>query len=187
MSTNRETICFGGGCFWCTEAIFKELRGVISVTSGYAGGTTKNPTWASVATGKTGHAEIVKVDFDPSQISFNDLLTVFFAMHDPTALNRQGADTGTEYRSIILFTDVTQEKTIKAFIKKLNKSDPNGKPVVTEVRPLDVFYEAEMEHRNYFKENQDRPYCQIVIEPKVQKLQKQFAELLKSHAKEENK
>jgi peptide-methionine (S)-S-oxide reductase len=187
ITNNRETAVFGGGCFWCTEAIFKELRGVFSVTSGYAGGTTKNPTYESVSAGKTGHAESIKIEFDPSQVSFNNLLTVFFATHDPTTLNRQGADTGTQYRSIILYTSDQQKKEAAAFIKKLNASDPNGKPVVTEMKPLDVFYEAESYHRNYFANNRDMPYCQIIIEPKVEKLQKQFAELLKTHSTTENK
>jgi peptide-methionine (S)-S-oxide reductase len=178
-----ETIVFGGGCFWCTEAIFKELRGVTSVLPGYAGGTTTNPTYATVCSGKTGYAEVIKIDFDPSQISFNDLLTVFFATHDPTSLNRQGADTGTEYRSIVLYMNDKQKKEINAFIKKLTLSDPHGKPVLTEVKPLEKFYEAEMYHRSYFANNPDQPYCQIIIEPKVQKLQKEFAQLLKDKSK----
>jgi peptide-methionine (S)-S-oxide reductase len=183
MTNAFESIVFGGGCFWCTEAIFKELRGVISVTPGYAGGTTENPTYATVSSGKTNHAEVIKVNFDPSQVSFHDLLTVFFAMHDPTSLNRQGADTGTEYRSIILLTDEKQKKEINAFIKKLNASDPKGKPVVTEVKPLEKFYEAELYHRSYYASNPDQPYCQIIIEPKVQKLQKEFVKLLKEKIK----
>ncbi len=179
----RESIVFGGGCFWCTEALFKELRGVISVVPGYAGGTKKNPTYDDVCGGTTGHAEVIKIDFDPTQIGINDLLTVFFATHDPTSLNKQGHDVGTEYRSIILYSNEEHKAAIEAFIKKLTDSDPNGKPVVTEIKPLDVFYEAEKYHRNYFADNRDMPYCQIVIEPKVVKLQKEFAALLKEKAK----
>ena len=183
MTNTIESVVFGSGCFWCTEAIFKELRGVAKVTPGYAGGTTANPTYATVHSGKTGHAEVIKVDFDPGQISFHDLLTVFFATHDPTSLNRQGADTGTEYRSAIFYATDAQKREIAAFIKKLNASGPNGKPIVTEVKPLEKFYEAEMYHRNFYAENPDQPYCQIIIEPKVQKLQKEFAELLKNKSK----
>ncbi len=174
---------FGGGCFWCTEALFKELRGVLSVMPGYAGGTTENPTYEAVCSGKTGHAEVIKIEFDPSQISFNDLLTVFFATHDPTTVNKQGADVGTQYRSVILYSDETQKNDAESFIKKLNDSDPAGKPVVTEVKPLQKFYEAEDYHRDYFKNNPAQPYCQIIIEPKVQKLEKEFAALLKTHGK----
>ena len=132
-----ETAIFGGGCFWCTEAVFSELRGVTSVMPGYAGGTTPNPTYESVSTGKTGYAESIKIEFDPGQISFNDLLTVFFATHDPTTLNRQGADVGTQYRSAIFYTTPQQKTDAEAFIKKLETSDPDGKPVVTEVSPFE--------------------------------------------------
>ena len=178
-----EIAVFGGGCFWCTEALFKELRGVISVTPGYAGGTTSNPTYESVCSGTTGHAEVIKIAFDPAQITYHDLLTVFFATHDPTVLNRQGSDVGTEYRSIILYTNEGQQNEAKKFIKALEKSDPKGKPVVTEVAPLEKFYEAESYHRNYFANNREMPYCQIIIEPKVQKLQEKFAALLKEKSK----
>ncbi len=176
-------VVFGGGCFWCTEAIFTELRGVISFMPGYAGGTVPNPSYDQVCNGNTGHAEAIKIVFDPSQVSFHDLLTVFFATHDPTTLNRQGSDVGTQYRSIVLYTTEEQKQQTEAFIKKLNESDPKGKPVVTEVKPLDIFYDAESYHRDYFKNNARQPYCQVIIEPKVQKLQKQFAELLKTHEK----
>jgi peptide-methionine (S)-S-oxide reductase len=178
-----ETAIFGGGCFWCTEAVFSELRGVTSVAPGYAGGTTPDPTYEMVSSGRTGHAEVIKIEFDPSQISFNDLLTVFFATHDPTTLNRQGADIGTQYRSLVFYATDQQKKDAEAFIKKLNESDPNGKPVVTEIKPLEKFYEAEDYHHNYFKKNSGQPYCQVIIEPKVDKLQKEFAELLKNHGK----
>lgn len=183
MANQLETAIFGGGCFWCTEALFQSLRGVVSVMPGYAGGTTQNPTYEAVCTGVTGHAEVIKIKFDPSQISFDDLLTVFFATHDPTTLNRQGADIGTQYRSIILYANDAQKRAAEAFIKKLNDSDLSGKPVVTELKPQSEFYEAEEYHRNYFKNNRAQAYCQVIIEPKVQKLEKQFAKLLKTHAK----
>jgi peptide-methionine (S)-S-oxide reductase len=178
-----ETAIFGGGCFWCTEAIFAELRGVSSVMPGYAGGTTPHPTYEQVCTGTTGHAESTRIDFDPGQISFHDLLTVFFATHDPTTLNRQGNDVGTQYRSVIFYTTDTQRDEALDFIKKLQESDPGGKPIVTEVTPLtlDAFYPAENYHRDYFKNHPNQPYCQLIIEPKVEKLQQQFSDLLKTH------
>jgi peptide-methionine (S)-S-oxide reductase len=183
----NETAVFGGGCFWCTEAVFKNLRGVVSVMPGYAGGPSKpdapNPTYEAVCTGTTGHAEAIRIEFDPKQIGFNDLLTVFFATHDPTTLNRQGNDVGTQYRSIVLYTTPEQRDAAEAFIKKLNDSDPGGRPVVTEVKPLDKFYEAESYHRDYFAKNPNQPYCQVIIEPKVEKLQKEFAELLEKKSK----
>jgi len=182
MPKTIETAIFGGGCFWCTEALFKQLRGVISVMPGYAGGTVKNPTYEQVCSGKTGHAEVIRIEFDPAQISYDELLTVFFATHDPTSLNKQGHDVGTQYRSIVLYANGGQKSAVEAFVKKLNDSDPDGKPVVTEIKPLETFYEAENYHRDYFKYNRDLPYCQIIIEPKVEKLQKEFAELLKSHS-----
>jgi peptide-methionine (S)-S-oxide reductase len=180
---NQNVAVFGGGCFWCTEAVFSDLKGVTAVAPGYAGGTVPNPSYEAVCGGKTGHAEVIKIDYDPSQIAFNDLLTVFFATHDPTTLNRQGNDIGTQYRSIILYSDESQKHDAEAFIKKLNDGDPKGRPVVTEVKPLEKFYEAEDYHHNYFKNNPGQPYCQVIIEPKVQKLEKQFSELLKTHSK----
>ncbi len=187
MPGQREIAVFGGGCFWCTEAVVSELRGVVSVVPGYAGGTPppfgKKPTYEEVCGGRTGHAEVIKIEFDPSKISFVQLLTVFFATHDPTTLNRQGNDVGTQYRSVILYSDKNQKRDAETFIKKLTASDPRGKPIVTEVKPLDVFYEAEDYHHNYFKNNQGAAYCQVTIEPKVQKLEKEFAELLKMHGK----
>jgi peptide-methionine (S)-S-oxide reductase len=184
-TNNLETAIFGGGCFWCTEAVFADLRGVISVMPGYAGGAVPHPTYEAVCTGATGHAEAIRIEFDPAQISFNDLLTVFFATHDPTTLNRQGNDVGTQYRSAVFYTSDAQRDAALAFVAKLNASDPGGKPVVTEVTPLslDKFYPAEDYHRNYFANNPNQPYCQLIIEPKVEKLQKQFAELLKEKAK----
>ena len=178
-----ETAVFGGGCFWCTEAVFRELRGVESVLPGYAGGVTKHPSYEMVSTGDTGHAEVIKIEFDPDEVTFNDLLTVFFATHDPTTMNRQGNDVGTQYRSTVLYTSEAQKEAAEVFIAKLNASDPDGRPVVTEVKPLEVFYEAEDYHHNYFERNKDKPYCELIIEPKVEKLQKEFAELLKTHSK----
>jgi len=185
MSSKNEIAIFGGGCFWCTEAVFAELRGVVSVMPGYAGGTVANPTYEAVCSGSTGHAEVTRVEFDPAQISFHDLLTVFFATHDPTTLNRQGNDVGTQYRSAIFYTTDAQRDEALAFIKQLHDSDAGGRPVVTEVTPLslDKFYPAEDYHRNYFANNPNQPYCQVIIEPKVEKLQAKFAELLKEKGK----
>lgn len=168
---------FGGGCFWCTEAVFEELRGVISVMPGYAGGTTKNPTYEEVIAGHTGHAEVIKIEYDPEKILYHDLLTVFFAIHDPTTINRQGSDIGIQYRSIILYTTEYQKKEAELFIKKLNESEPKA---VTEVKPLGIFYEAEAYHKKYYANNKSAPYCQIVINPKIEKLKSRFHELLKS-------
>jgi len=174
---------FGGGCFWCTEAVFDELRGVKSVVSGYAGGSTKNPTYEKVCGGGTGHAEVIKIDFDPTEITFKDLLTVFFATHDPTTLNRQGNDVGTQYRSAIFYANEEQMREAEAFIKELNDSKVFGKPVVTTLEPLGEFYEAEDYHQKYYANNPYQPYCQYMIPPKLNKLHKQFSVLLKSHGK----
>ncbi len=175
----NETAVFGGGCFWCTEAVFKMLKGVNSVLPGYAGGKSKYPTYAEVSMGDTGHAECTKVEFDPSHISYKDLLTVFFGSHDPTTLNKQGADVGTQYRSVIFYTTEGQKKTAEDFIKKLNESSKEGKPIVTEVVPLTAFYEAENYHKDYFERNGEQAYCQIVINPKLEKVVQEFGELLK--------
>jgi peptide-methionine (S)-S-oxide reductase len=174
---------FGGGCFWCTEAVFDELRGVKSVVSGYAGGSTKNPTYEKVCGGGTGHAEVIKIDFDPTEIAFKDLLTVFFATHDPTTLNRQGNDVGTQYRSAIFYANEEQKREAEAFIKELNDSRVFGNPVVTTLEPLGEFYEAEDYHQKYYANNPYQPYCQYMIPPKLNKLHKQFSALLKSHGK----
>lgn len=172
---------FGGGCFWCTEAVFNELKGVVSVVPGYAGGpsTGKIPTYEEVSRGNTGHAEVIRIEYDPSQISYDDLLTVFFATHDPTTLNRQGNDVGTQYRSIILYADEDQKRQAEAFIKTLNESDPTGKPVVTEVKPLGDFYEAEEYHRQYYQNNPNQPYCRLIIGPKLEKLKEKFYRLIR--------
>jgi peptide-methionine (S)-S-oxide reductase len=183
MDNKSEVAVFGGGCFWCTEAVFEELRGVISVTPGYTGGTMQNPTYDAVSTGATGHAEATRIEFDPTQISFHDLLTVFFATHDPTTLNRQGNDIGTQYRSAIFYATPEQKIDAEKFIAALTASDPGGRRIVTEIIPLGAFYNAEDYHREYFKNHPDVGYCQIIIEPKVEKLQKQFANLLKEKSK----
>ena len=180
MNQRTEIAVFGGGCFWCTEAVFEQLKGVVSVMPGYAGGMIANPTYAQVCTGETGHAEVSRVEYDPSQLSYNDLLVVFFATHDPTSLNRQGADVGTEYRSVIFYTTDGQKRDAEALIGELNNSDPAGKRIVTEVVPLKAFYEAEDYHQEYYRNNSLAPYCQIVIDPKLRKLHKQFSALLKS-------
>jgi peptide-methionine (S)-S-oxide reductase len=180
MNQKTEIAVFGGGCFWCTEAVFGQLKGVVSVMPGYAGGTIANPTYEQVCTGKTGHAEVTRVEYDPAQISYHDLLVVFFATHDPTSLNRQGADVGTEYRSVIFYTTDDQKRDAEAMIEQLNNSDPAGKRIVTEVVPLKAFYEAEDYHQEYYRNNSLAPYCQIFIDPKLRKLHKQFSALLKS-------
>lgn len=180
---NKKTIVFGGGCFWCTEAVFKELKGVLDVMPGYAGGPStssgQGPTYEEVSHHETGHAEVVHIEYDADRISLVNLLTVFFATHDPTTLNRQGHDIGEQYRSIILYTDDAQRKEAELFVKKLNESTPNGEPIVTEIRPLEKFYEAEDYHKNYYENNLQNQYCQLVINPKLEKVQKNFAELVK--------
>lgn len=179
MTDKKETAVFGGGCFWCTEAVFGKLKGVISVMPGYAGGSKANPTYEEVCGGKTGHAEVVKVEYDSDKISYQDLLTVFFTTHDPTALNRQGNDVGEQYRSVIFYTTDEQKLLAEDFIKKLNESASDGDPIVTEAKPLANFYEAENYHRDYYAKNPKNAYCQVVINPKLNKVQEKFSELLK--------
>ena len=174
-----ETAVFGGGCFWCTEAVFKMLKGVKSVLPGYSGGAKPNPTYEEVCGGQTGHAEVIEIKYDPAQIKFRDLLTVFFATHDPTTMNRQGADVGTQYRSVIFYTTEAQRDEAAEFIAELNESSEAGSPIVTEIVPLDKFYPAENYHRDYYAKNKGNPYCEVVINPKLQKVQKEFAKLLK--------
>jgi peptide-methionine (S)-S-oxide reductase len=169
---------FGGGCFWCTEAVFKKMRGVSSVSPGYAGGHTENPTYKEVCGGTTGHAEVIRIEYDPAETKYKDLLTVFFGSHDPTTINRQGADVGSQYRSVIFYTSEEQKKEAESFIQEINASNSSGAPVVTEIVPLQKFYEAEEEHRDYFARNQSNPYCQVVIQPKLEKVQEKFAKLL---------
>ena len=184
MSNGKNDVAaFGGGCFWCTEAVFDELRGVHSVVSGYTGGKTKNPTYEQVCMGTTGHAEAIKIEFDPAEISFRDLMTVFFATHDPTTLNRQGNDAGTQYRSAIFYADEKQQEAAAAFMKELDEAKTFKNSIVTTLEPLTEFYPAEDYHQKYYANNPYQPYCQYMIPPKLNKLHKQFSELLKSHSK----
>jgi peptide-methionine (S)-S-oxide reductase len=177
-----ETTTLGGGCFWCLEAVFERLEGVETVTSGYAGGHTINPSYAAVCTGGTGHAEVVRVRFDPSVIAFRDLLEVFFAIHDPTTPDRQGNDVGPQYRSIILYESDSQRATAEAMVAEMESTMALGAPIVTEVEPLKEFYPAEAEHHEYYRNNQDQPYCRMVISPKVAKFRAAFAERLRDDA-----
>ena len=174
-----EVAVFGGGCFWCTEAVIEGLRGVVSVMPGYAGGRTKNPTYEQVCMGTTGHAEVIRIEFDPGRVTFRDLMTVFFATHDPTTLNRQGNDVGTQYRSTILYTTEEQKREAEAFIRELDESRESPlKKIVTEVKPFETFYPAEAYHHKYYQKNSDQPYCQFVISPKMGKLKAHFDKLL---------
>lgn len=178
-SADMEIATLGGGCFWCTEAIYKELKGVVSVTSGYSGGKVVNPSYREVCTGRTGHAEAIEIEFDPSVISFSELLEVFFATHDPTTLNRQGGDVGTQYRSVIFYHNPEQEETAESVIDRLNQENVFGKPVVTEVTAWKNFFAAEDYHQDYFENNPSQSYCQFVIVPKMEKFRKIFSERLK--------
>ncbi len=175
----RETATLAGGCFWCLEAAFDLLKGVERVQSGYAGGSVANPTYEQVCTGRTGHAEVVQITFDPSVISFRDLLDVFFVIHDPTTLNRQGADVGTQYRSAIFCHSPEQEAAAERVIAELGAAKVWDDPIVTEVVPLKAFYPAEEYHRDYYRRNPNQGYCQAVIAPKVAKVRKQYFEKLK--------
>ncbi|MGI9180918.1 MAG: peptide-methionine (S)-S-oxide reductase MsrA [Longimicrobiaceae bacterium] len=175
----REVATLGGGCFWCLEAVFDDLRGVEQVESGYAGGHVRNPTYHQVCAGTTGHAEVVQVTFDPREISYRELLEVFFTIHDPTTLNRQGGDVGTQYRSAIYFHTPEQQATAEEVIAELSADRIWDAPIVTEVAPLEVFYPAEKYHQEYYRRNANQPYCQVVIAPKVAKVRKQYLEKLK--------
>ncbi len=168
---------FGGGCFWCVEAVIQRLKGVEKVVSGYSAGQTKNPSYREICTGTTGHAEVIQVNFDPSVISYEDLLTVFMTSHDPTTLNRQGADKGTQYRSIILYHDAEQKATAEKVLE--NVKTYYSDPIVTQIVPLDVFYAAEKNHQDYYNNNSFAGYCRIVIDPKIKKLRDQYADKLK--------
>lgn len=180
---NVETATFGTGCFWCTEAIFEQLNGVVSVTSGYMGGQVRNPTYKQVCTGETGHAECVQVVYEPQKISYDELLKVFFEVHDPTSLNRQGADVGTQYRSAIFYHTPGQKEKAVYYKDELNKSGAYDKPIITEVTPASEFYVAEDYHQEYYQNNKNtNPYCSIVIRPKLEKFQKVFGDKLKKKA-----
>jgi len=172
-ATNKtELATFGGGCFWCTEAIFQMVPGVKSVASGFAGGTKENPTYKEVCTGTTGHAEVIQVEYDPKVVSYEKLLETFWEAHDPTTLNRQGADTGTQYRSIILYSNDAQKTAAEK--SKAEAQKQFSKPIVTEIVPLKKFYKAEGYHQNYYRTNPNQPYCQVVIQPKVEKFEKKL-------------
>jgi peptide-methionine (S)-S-oxide reductase len=177
-----QTAVLGGGCFWCVEAAYQELRGVESVVSGYAGGATADPTYKQVCAGNTGHAEVVQLRFDPDEISYADVLRVFFTIHDPTTPNRQGNDVGTQYRSVILTTSADQAETARAVIAEFNASGGWGKPIVTQIAPLEVFYPAEEEHQNFFARNPYHGYCNAVAVPKIAKMRKHFASQLRRAA-----
>jgi peptide-methionine (S)-S-oxide reductase len=175
-----ETATLAGGCFWCLEAVFRELRGVQSVVSGYAGGQVERPSYEQVCSGRTGHAEVVQVTFEPSEITYRDLLGVFFAIHDPTTLNRQGADTGTQYRSAIFTHSPEQDAAARELIAELEGRHLWDRPIVTEVAPLTRFYPAEAYHQEYFERNPEQPYCQAVVAPKVARFRKQYLERLRT-------
>ncbi len=177
MTVKTESIVLGGGCFWCLDAGFRLIEGVIDVVSGYAGGTTLNPDYYSVAGGETGHAEVINVTYDPLVISCSDILDIFWAMHNPTTLNYQGYDKGTDYRSIILFTGDAQKQCIDESLKQVAKLWDD--PIVTEVKELDVFYPAEDEHQNYFQKHPEQGYCQVIINPKLAKLRQKFSSRLR--------
>lgn len=171
---------FGAGCFWCIEAVFQRINGVEKVVSGYTGGKVKDPTYREICGGRTGHAEVAQITYDPSVVSFEELLEIFWSSHDPTTLNRQGADVGTQYRSVIFYHNENQKRAAEAYKQKLEQSRVFDSPIVTEISPLSVFYTAEDYHQNYFNENTDQPYCQFVVKPKVEKIKRVFGEKIKA-------
>lgn len=179
MNNELQIATFGAGCFWCTEAVFLSVKGVSKVESGYSNGAVKNPTYREVCTGLTGHAEVTQITFDPKQVSFEELLEVFWNTHDPTTLNKQGADEGTQYRSAVFYHNEEQKKIAEAYKKQLETSKVYKDPIVTEISPLKSFYKAEDYHQNYYALNPNQGYCQYVIRPKVEKFKKQFASKLK--------
>ena len=179
MKPDPETATLGGGCFWCLEAVYDQIEGVLDVVSGYAGGNVPNPDYKTVCTGTTGHAEVVQMTFNPQVIRFRDLLEIFFTIHDPTTINRQGADVGTQYRSVIFYHDEAQRETAQQVIADLEATNAFPNPIVTEIAPLDVFYPAEDYHQAYFRRNPNQGYCRAVIAPKVAKFQKKFSFRLK--------
>ncbi|WP_350285983.1 peptide-methionine (S)-S-oxide reductase MsrA [uncultured Croceitalea sp.] len=177
-----EEAIFANGCFWCTEAVFQRLKGVETVISGYTGGTIKNPAYREICTGRTGHAEAIKISFNPNEISYDELLEVFFATHDPTTLNRQGNDVGTQYRSEIFYTSEDQRESAEKFIALLEKEHVFGSPIVTVISEANSFYKAEEDHQNYYNEHKQQPYCQFIINPKIDKIKKYYANKLKAVA-----
>ncbi len=180
-SLSMDTATFGTGCFWCTEAIFQQLEGVVKVTSGYSGGTVPNPTYEQVCTKTTGHAECLNIMYDPKKISFDELLEIFWQTHDPTTLNRQGADVGTQYRSVVFYHNEEQRAKTAKYKAELDKSGAFANPIVTTLEPFTVFYPAEEYHQNYYRNNGEQGYCQFVIRPKVEKFEKVFKNKLKKH------
>ncbi len=180
MSTTSELATFGSGCFWCTEAIFQQVKGVEKVVSGYSGGKVKNPSYKEVCTGLTGHAEVVQITYNPAIISFDELLEIFWQTHDPTTLNRQGNDVGTQYRSVIFYHTEEQKKKAEFYKKKLDEAGVFNRPIVTEISPFTEFYPAENYHQNYYRLNPDAPYCTFVIAPKLEKFRKVFAARLQN-------
>ena len=179
-SSRTEVATLGGGCFWCLEAVYQELRGVEKVESGYSGGDVPNPTYRQVCSETTGHAEVVQVTFDPDEVSYRDILEVYFTIHDPTTLNRQGADVGTQYRSVIFYHTEGQKRTAEEVISEIEAEGIWNSSIVTEVVPFDEFYVAEDYHQDYFRNNGYQPYCQVIIAPKVAKFRKQHLERLKA-------
>ena len=179
MNAKLETATLGGGCFWCIEAVYQELAGVTEAVSGYAGGSMADPDYKAVCSGKTGHAEVVQVHFDPAQLSYADILEIFFSVHDPTTKDRQGADVGSQYRSIILTANDEQARIARAALAALNESGVWTRPAVTQIAPLTTFYPAEKAHQDYYQQNEQQGYCQVVISPKLEKFRKQFHERLK--------
>ncbi|CAI2765358.1 peptide-methionine (S)-S-oxide reductase MsrA [Flavobacterium collinsii] len=178
-TSNLETITLGGGCYWCVEAVYENLDGVKSVISGFSGGKVANPTYEEVCTGTTGHAEVVQITYDKNITDLNEIFKVFFTVHDPTTLNRQGADVGTQYRSVIFYKNDEQKKAAESIIAELNKAKVYSSPIVTKVEPFRAFYKAEDYHQNYYANNKNQPYCKMVIQPKIEKFEKVFKDKLK--------
>lgn len=174
-----KTALFGGGCFWCTEAVFQMLKGVQSVEPGYAGGDAEHPSYAQVSEGATGHAEVIRITYDPDVITYEDLLTVFFGSHDPTTLNRQGNDVGEQYRSVIFYGDENEKRAAETIADEIQASLNDGSRIVTQILPFKNFYPAETYHKDYFKNNSSAPYCEIIIEPKVERVRQRFAKLVR--------
>jgi peptide-methionine (S)-S-oxide reductase len=180
QQTGIQLATLGGGCFWCTEAVFSELKGVEEVESGYSGGTAPNPTYQRVCTGRTGHAEAFQITFDPAVISYKEILQIFFTIHDPTTLNRQGADAGTQYRSVIFYHNEEQRNVAEQVMKEIGDARIWDAPIVTQLSPFEVFYKAEDYHQEYFQQNPHQPYCQVVVAPKVAKFRAHYCEKLKT-------
>jgi peptide-methionine (S)-S-oxide reductase len=178
-SMEREVITLGGGCFWCMEAVFQQLNGVVLIESGYSGGTVENPTYKQVCTGQTGHAEVVQVTFDPKVVSLHNVLSVFFALHDPTTVNRQGADVGSQYRSVVFYRTPEQRDAVQAVVRELEANKTYSSPVVTQLEPFKAFYKAEAYHQDYYEQNPNQPYCTLVISPKLSKFHKLFKDKAK--------